>query len=444
MHTIELSLHHHINQLIDNNNPKPKNQHKLNIPMTNELQCPHCQEKFNVEAAMVGKLEERYKEQYQKKLAEQSNRFQARQAELEKQKEEFEAKKLKENQLFKERLEQRMAKAEKDLELKTKEKFDLELKALQQENQERKEENVKLKQQELDFLKRERKLREKEENLKLNVEKKLLEQRSLVEEQVKAKEQEKFALKEKEWEKKLTDQKKLAEEMKRKSEQGSMQLQGEVQELVIEDILRDAYPFDNIEEIRKGARGADTVQTVINRNQQVCGAIVYESKRTKHFCNDWIQKIKQDQLRCKADIPVIVTNNYPKGMTMFGQVEGVWVCKLHEVKALSLALRQGLIEVQSVKIAEDNKGAKQFLLYDYFTSIEFAQSVRFLVEVYGSMSMQLAKEKSAMQKLWKQREKHIDSVKLNIGSIFGSIQAIAGQDLEGGQDILELPEPEES
>ncbi len=69
----------------------------------------------------------------------------------------------------------------------------------------------------------------------------------------------------------------------RKVEQGSMQLQGEVQELEIENYLKDNFPLDTIEEIKKGARGADCLQKVNSRARLNCGSIYYESKRTKDF-----------------------------------------------------------------------------------------------------------------------------------------------------------------
>jgi hypothetical protein len=65
-----------------------------------------------------------------------------------------------------------------------------------------------------------------------------------------------YLLKMRELEKQLEDQRKLAEEMKRRAEQGSMQLQGEAQELALEDLLRTSFPFDAISEVGKGVRGA--------------------------------------------------------------------------------------------------------------------------------------------------------------------------------------------
>jgi hypothetical protein len=165
---------------------------------------------------------------------------------------------------------------------------------------------------------------------------------------------------------------------------------------------------------------------------------VYESKRTKNFANDWIDKLKQDQVVCKADISVLVTETMPSDMERFGERNGVWICGFHEVKSLSFVLRQMLIRTQAVKLSQENKGDKMELLYHYLTSNEFVQNIRRIVENYDSMIDQLNSEKKAMYKIWASREKQIWVVQENISSLFGSIKGIAGKELETAH-VLELP-----
>ncbi|NJM94281.1 MAG: DUF2130 domain-containing protein [Cytophagales bacterium] len=147
----------------------------------------------------------------------------------------------------------------------------------------------------------------------------MLERQHEIEEKAKLKERESFELERLKLLKQIDDNKKLAEEMKRKAEQGSMQLQGEVQEMALEELLMRSYPFDRVEEVPKGVNGADVIQTVISASQAVCGRIVYESKRTKAFAQEWIEKLKQDQITCRADLAVIVTETLPRDMDRFGQ-----------------------------------------------------------------------------------------------------------------------------
>ena len=232
----------------------------------------------------------------------------------------------------------------------------------------------------------------------------------------------------KEMEKQLEDQKKLVDEMKRKAEQGSMQMQGEVQELLLEDLLRGSFPFDMITEVGKGVRGADCIQTIRNQFGQECGKIVYESKRAQHFANDWIEKLKAEMRTQGADVAVIVTQAMPKDMEQFGEKNGVWICSFAEVRALAHILRDGIIKIYNASRSQENKGDKMHLLYAYLTGQEFAEQWKAIREGFLSMRMSIQKERDAMEKLWKAREKHLEKVLLNAAHIRGSIEGIAGQD----------------
>ena len=407
--------------------------------MMDKIKCPNCSHEFDVEEALSGKLEAHFKEEYERKVNEQADKFNVEREALAKQMAEFESKKEKENELFKERLAKQIEKEKESIQKQTQEAFELELKALTSDNEKRKEENRALKAAEIDLRQRENQLKEKAEELQLAVDKKMLEKQSEIEEKARAKERENFELEKVKLLKQIEDNKKLAEEMKRKAEQGSTQLQGEVQELALESLLATSYPFDDITEVGKGTRGADCVQTVRNKLQQVCGSIVYESKRTKAFAGDWIGKLKQDMVTAKADIAVIVTETMPSDMDRFGEKNGVWICGFHEVKSLSFVLRKMLIKTHSVKSSEENKGDKMELLYNYLTSNEFVQNIQRIVENYDGMINQLNSEKKAMHKIWAQREKSIWVVQENISSLFGSIKGIAGNALSTS-DVLELPD----
>jgi len=228
----------------------------------------------------------------------------------------------------------------------------------------------------------------------------------------------------------------------RKAEQGSMQLQGEVQELAIEEYLELKYPFDAIEEIKKGARGADCIQTVHTREIQNCGKIYYESKRTKDFQKTWIEKFKTDMRAKNVDIGVLVTQTLPTGLERMGLVEGVWVCTFEEFKGVSALLRENIIRLSHVKMSEENKTDKMSLLYGYLTSTEFQMQMEAIVEGFTQMQTDLDKEKRAMTKIWKQREKQIDKVLDNTIGMYGSIKGIAGNAIRTIKS-LELPYSDE-
>ncbi|WP_246197839.1 DUF2130 domain-containing protein [Chitinophaga agrisoli] len=313
--------------------------------------------------------------------------------------------------------------------------FENQLRMLQQTNQEQEERLREARRQELEFLRREQELRNKEEEMEISMQKKVLEARNQLTEVIRKEEADRSQLREtefqlrlREMEKQLEDQRRLAEEMKRRAEQGSMQLQGEVQELVLEELLRAAFPFDTVSEVGKGVRGADCIQTIRNQFGQDCGRIIYESKRTKDFSRDWLEKLKADMRSQGADVAILVTQAMPKDMDRFGEREGIWVCTFTEVKALALVLRDGIIKISNALRTQENKGDKMHMLYDYLTGSEFAEQWKAIREGFLSMKLSIQKEREAMEKLWKAREKQLEKVLLNAAHIKGSVEGIAGSD----------------
>ena len=281
--------------------------------------------------------------------------------------------------------------------------------------------------------------------MELEIQRKLVEERNKLTEQIRKDEEEKnrlreteFDLKIKERDKQLDDQRKLIEEMKRKSEQGSMQLQGEVQELMLEELLRNAFPFDVVSEVGKGVKGADCIQIVRNSFGQECGKIIFESKRTKDFSEDWIEKLKADMRVLGADVAVIVTQAMPKGMNNFGEKDGIWICTFGEARALVHVLRDAVIKVYNAAKSQENKGDKMTLLYTYLVSSEFAEQWKAIREGFMGMKMSIQRERDQMEKMWKAREKQLEKVLLNAAHIKGSIEGIAGMDV----DLNLLPEGE--
>ncbi len=377
----------------------------------------------------------------QKELQDKSNRlkdFNKTRAEVERLKREKEEQREEIKALAEKEFNERLARQKKEIREQAEKELEQKLTLLQEENEKRQAENRKLKERELELLRREQSLKEQQDSQELIFQKKLLEEKEKLASEIVARENEKKRMEILEYQKKLNDQKSLIEEMQRKAEQGSMQMQGEVQELALEELLRTTFPFDAIDEVAKGVRGADVVHTVRNAMQQACGKILYESKRTKNFSEGWIEKLKADQRDARADVAVIVTEVLPKDMRRFGQKSGVWICTFQEVTALVFVLREMLLKLQTVKAAQENRGDKMSMLYSYLTSPEFSGRVEAIVEGFSEMKNDLDKEKRAMQKIWKLREKQIEKVLLNTADMYGAIRGIAGNAI-GTVPALELP-----
>ncbi|WP_104760759.1 DUF2130 domain-containing protein [Helicobacter cetorum] len=311
------------------------------------------------------------------------------------------------------------------------------LELLKKELDEKSKQVQELHQKEAEIEKLKRENNEVESKLKAENEKRLNEKLILERERIQKALLEENELKFKQKEEQLEMLKNELKNAQRKAELSSQQLQGEVQELAIEEYLIQKFPLDCIEEVKKGQRGGDCIQVVHTNEFQNCGKIYYESKRTKEFQKTWIEKLKSDMREIGADVGVIVSEVLPKEMQRMGLVQGVWVCSFEEFKGLSAVLREGVIKVSLAKRSQENKSDKMSLLYHYLTSSEFVMQVEAIVEGFSQMKADLESEKRSMARIWKSREKQIEKVLDNTINMYGSIKGIAGNAI-GQVKALEL------
>ncbi|MFM7467121.1 MAG: DUF2130 domain-containing protein [Crocinitomicaceae bacterium] len=407
------------------------------------LNCPKCGTVIDVNDGISRQIENELKEKYQKELQAEMNGVAQREQKLKDDLAAFEEKKRKENELFQERLEIAVKEKEKNAEEKWRKKAaeeqEEQFKTLQEELNEKSTQLAEFNKAKAEI---ERLKREKEEAKTaalVEAERKLNEQLETERIKIRKAADDENELKIRELQKKLEDQRNLTEEMKRKQEQGSMQLQGEVQELAIEEFLATQFPLDTIEEIKKGARGGDCIQLVNTRELQQCGKIYYESKRTKDFQPSWIEKFKADMREKGANLGVLVTEVMPNGMERMGMKDGVYICTFEEFKALAGILRESLIQISQALGSQVNKGDKMVMLYDFLTSTNFRMQIEAIVEGFSSMKSALESEKRSMHRIWKEREKQLEKVIYNTIDMHASIRGIAGSAVQSVK-ALELSE----
>lgn len=422
--------------------------------MPTDIKCPNCGHSFPMEEAVSEEYKKDLRDRMQNFMREKEREFLKKTEDFTRREKELLQQSRQQETAFAAKLEDERRRIQTDTEQTLRKSiatdFEHKLRLLEDANKDNEEKLRTSRQRELEFLKKEKDLNTKEAELELSVQRLLTEERTRLTEEIRQLENQKSAAKEtefqlrlKELEKQLEDQRRLADEMRRKAEQGSMQLQGEVQELALEELLRAAFPFDTISEVGKGVKGADCIQTVRNNFGQECGKIIYESKRTQTFSPDWIEKLKTDMRSQGAAIAVIVTQTMPKDMDRFGERNGVYICSFSEAGALAHILRTGVIQVFNASKHQDNKGDKMQLLYDYLTSGEFSEQWNAIREGFHSMRQSIQRERDTMERLWKAREKQLEKVLLNAAHIRGSIEGIAGKDVDinllgdGADDLLD-------
>jgi hypothetical protein len=283
--------------------------------------------------------------------------------------------------------------------------------------------------QEAELLKKQRALDDEKRELELSVQKQVNDALETVRARAKQEAEEALALKVKEGETRIASMQQTIEELKRKAEQGSQQLQGEAQELVLEDALRARFPFDIFEPVGKGEFGGDVLQRVVNTNGQLCGSILWESKRTRAWSDGWLTKLKGDQRAAGADLALIVTQTMPKGLETFDQIDGVWVTGSKCAMAVAVVLRESLIRTASVKAAGEGQATKAALTYDYLTGPQFRHRIEAIVDRYSEMQQDLASERKATMKRWAKREQQMYSVLDSTAGLYGDLQGIAGRSM---------------
>lgn len=406
------------------------------------IKCPECGHEFDISDVLYHQVEHELKAQFDKQLKLERDKVQVESEKLRQQSAQLERARAEQQETIEKEIRERLQNEKKALTDKIsagiRDEQAEQMKALQQEleSKSRQVKDLNKARADIERLKREKdELQGKAEaEMEQKLSASLAEERRKIQENEEERSQKKVA----ERDQLIQQLKNQMEIMKRKAEQGSMQLQGEVQELIIEEWLSGNYPLDTIEEIKKGARGADCIQTINTRSATNCGKIYYESKRTKAFQPAWIEKFKVDIREKGANIGVLVTEVLPADMNRMGYRDGIWICSYPEFKGLSSVLRESIISMHRVLSQQENRGDKMSLVYDFLTSNEFRLQVEAIVEGFTQMKIDLDSEKRAMASIWKKREKQIEKVLRNTSDMYSSIKGIAGNAVPAVRQ-LELP-----
>jgi hypothetical protein len=418
--------------------------------------CPKCKTEIKLTESLAAPLIESTRQQFEQQLAqkdsdiaqrEQAVRDKETQLAETKSKLDEEVANQVEEQLKKDRAriiteEARKAKlaVSTDLDEKTREVADL-----QEVLKTRDEKLAEAQKAQAELIKKQRELDDAKREMDLTIENRVQEGLTATREQAKKEAEEALKLKVAEKDQTIASMQKKIEELKHRADQGSQQLQGEVQELELEDLLRSKFPFDAIEPVAKGEFGGDVLQRVIGANGQQSGTILWESKRTKNWSDTWLPKLRKDQRTAKAEIAVIISQALPKDVETFETIDGVWVTHPRTTIPVAAILRQSLIEVALARQANEGQQTKTEMVYQYLTGPRFRQRVEAIVEAFSTMQGDLDKERKAIMKQWAKRDEQINRVMQATVGMYGDLQGIAGKTLQEieGLDVLTLGAPVE-
>ncbi len=402
-----------------------------------KIKCPNCFTEIKLTESLAAPLIQETREKYEAQIAQTQSDISRREAALNIQKQELETA----QKSLEEKLQIRVAEARKQIALEEEKKAkaaiseDLDGKTKQlkemQDLLNLKEEKLSQAQKaQAEIMRKERDLEDKKRELDLTIEKRVNASLSGVHKKARQEAEDALKLKVSEKEEQISSMQRQIDDLKRKAEQGSQQLQGEVLELSLEEDLRTKFPFDVIEPVKKGEFGGDILHTVVNPSGQKCGAILWETKRTKNWSDGWLVKLREDQRTSGADISLLMTHALPKGVETFDLIDNVWVVQTRYALPLVSALRQSLIGVYSTRQAQSGQNTKMEMVYNYLTSTKFRHRVEAIVEKISDMQQDLDKERKMMTRSWAKRDAQIQSVITATVGMYGDLQGIAGQAIQ--------------
>lgn len=378
--------------------------------MSSNVTCPHCGKPISIDEVYAHQVEE------QLLATERANNLKA--------------------------LEEAREKSRLEAEKKLGQEFQLTIKNLTDSLSEEKERSSRLTTQLTDVMKELRRANQAREDAAIEMEKKVADIERQAREHALAKAEEVHSLKEKEKDKIITDLQKALADAQRKAEQGSQQTQGEVLELEIEDTLRREFPMDIVTEVKKGVRGADAIQKVVNKLGRECGIILWESKNAK-WSQGWITKLKEDARTAHANLAVLVATEPPTTISTFGYLDGIWIVTRPYIAALANALRFNIIAIDHERTSQQGKQGKAEVLYEYITSVDFRHRIEAIAEAFSSMQDELEREKRWFQTKWARQEKQIRHVIDHTQGMYGDLQGVVGKQMPeltefktGGQPAL--------
>ncbi len=406
--------------------------------MTNLIKCPYCGKDIEVTEVLTHSIREQMRVELAAELTKKEQEFAQKLLLLKRQENELAEKQQAIEELVAEQVKAERKKIAEQERAKVVAEQSEERKALEQELEEKRNQVNEANKKELELRKQQQKLEEEKAAVELTVQRQLDEERKKVFEQAgqKAAEEQQFKMREKD--DLIKSMQGQIESLKRRVEAGSQEAQGEAMEGALKDMLQQTFPFDRFEEIKKGQRGADVIQIVRNTTGKECGKILWETKNTQSFSKDWIEKLKKDQQEEQAELAVLATIALPKEIKNFGALENVWITDFASTTGLSTALRMGLINAAREKALSENQETLKDIIYKYVTGQEFAMQIRAVAEAFIRMQGDLNKERRAMERIWKSREKQIETVLANISGIRGSLEGYIGQKFLPSLETLSL------
>ena len=243
-------------------------------------------------------------------------------------------------------------------------------------------------------------------------------------------------------------QQKRIEEMEKQLKQKSTEVQGEVQEELLQDFLKNKFPQDRIIEIKKGAKGGDCILSINHKDKSDLAQIYFESKDHKLFKEEWISKLLKDMKDKSIDCGILVTTALPKDFCKYeGHLERhgkrimIVPMDYRIIHTLVTSIRSNIIDKYNSK--KDFDAPKEMKrLWDHITGPTFQLPVRNLYENIKKMNILIEKEKAFNNKNIANKERTMQDMDEEFKGMINSFINKVGEEVLP-DTLLQITEDEE-
>ena len=198
------------------------------------------------------------------------------------------------------------------------------------------------------------------------------------------------------------------QEMQRQLQKKTAEELGEGAEVDLFEALKAEFPQDQITRVNKGATGADIIHNVVH-NGKVCGCIIYDSKNRNAWRNDYVTKLRQDQLSAKADHAILSTIVFPADARQLHVQDGVILVNPARAIVLAQMLRKHVLQTHALRLSNEARDQKTVQLYEFITSDRCSQLLEQMETMSDHMLELEVKEKKQHDATWRRRGELIRS-----------------------------------
>jgi hypothetical protein len=219
------------------------------------------------------------------------------------------------------------------------------------------------------------------------------------------------------------------EDLARQLERKTANELGEGAEVDLFECLKQEFEGDLIKRVSKGAAGADIIHDVVHGGK-VCGRIVYDAKNRNAWRNEYVTKLREDQVAAEAEHAILSSLKFPADARQLHVQDGVIIANPARVLALVQMLRRHIVQIHTFRLSNVERDSKTDALYEFIRSERCLQLFARIDGHAESLLKLQAQERKAHDTTWKRQGTVYRAIQKDGGELSAEIDRIIGADEE--------------